>query len=130
MPGAPPLDLSKVNKLEDLSFRCGGWNIQQITTALQTVQSKYLQQVTIHPGAAFANQIVETVHQEWQDLDRLLVQFWNSHSIRPKFTYEADTEGDDLRAFAPSLLPELTRRGLVDLVEDQRRYLSAPLAEE
>jgi hypothetical protein len=130
LPGAPLLDLSKVNKLEDLLFRCGGWNVQQITMALQTVQSKHLQKVTIHPGVAFANRILGTVHQEWQDLDHLLVQFWNSHSIRPKFTYEADKEGDDLRAFAPSLLPELTRRGIVDLVEDQRRYLLAPLTEE
>ena len=58
-----------------------------------------------------------TVRQEWEDLDRLLVQFWTACSIRPKFMYVAEEGEDDLRDLAPSLLPELTRRGAVDLVE-------------
>jgi hypothetical protein len=98
--------------------------------ALQTVQSENIQQITIRPRVTFANQFGETVHQEWQDLDRVLVQFWNSHSIRPEITYEVDKRGNDLRAFAPTLLPELTRRGLVNLVGVQRRYMLDPQAEE
>ena len=100
--------------LKELSFRCGGLNIQQFTMTLQTVQSKNLQQITIHPYATFTNMNEETICQEWWDLDRLLVQFWTSRSIRPEFRYEMGREGEDFKAFAPRLLPELTRRGLVD----------------
>ena len=115
--GRPSFDFSKATKLKELVFRCGEPNVQRIVMALQTVQSKRLQQITIHPHGAFAIPVKEAVRQEWQDLDHLLVQFWTSRSIRPKITYEAGTGGDNLRAYVPNLLPELTRRGLVDLVE-------------
>ena len=89
-------------------------------------------QITIHPRVTFtfATQFGEAVHQEWLDLDHVLVQFWNSHSVRPEITYGAGGRVDDLRAFAPILLPELTRRGLVNLVEVQRQYTLDPQAEE
>ena len=47
----------------------------------------------------------------------MLVQFWTSHAIRPKIEYEAGEEGEDLKGLAPGLLPELTRRQVVDLLE-------------
>jgi hypothetical protein len=112
--GMPPLDLSEATRLKDLSFRCEGSIIQQFTMALQTVQPEHLQQITIHPYVAFADPVEERVSQEWQDLDRLLVQFWTLRSIRPKIKYGVWEGGNGLRALAPSLLPELTRRGLVD----------------
>jgi hypothetical protein len=141
--GAPPLDLSKATKLKDLSLRCAGANIRRFTLTLQTIRSKNLQQITIHTRAtiadlqlisasirrysASANPVEEKVRQEWQDLDRLLVQFWISHSIRPKITYETWKIGDDSRGLVQSLLPELTRRGLVDLIEHQ--MVSQPVEE-
>jgi hypothetical protein len=115
--GRPSLDFSKATKLKELVFRCGEPNVQRIVMALQTVQSKSLQQITIHPYGAFAIPVKEAVRQEWQDLDHLLVQFWTSLSIRPRIACEAGIGGDNLRAYVPNLLPELTRRGLVDLVE-------------
>jgi hypothetical protein len=111
-----PLDLSQAAKLKDLLFRCGGSNVQRITMALQTVRSKHLRQITIHPCAASARLSGEPVPQEWQDLDILLVQFWTSHLIRPKIMYDPGKGVNDIRGLAPSLLPELTRRGAVDLV--------------
>lgn len=60
--------------------------------------------------------------RDWQDLDRLLVQIWASYSIRPWIMYETGKEGRDQKDHAPSLLPELTRRGFVDLVEVPRLY--------
>jgi hypothetical protein len=108
----PSLDFSKATKLKELVFYCGEPNVQRITMALQTVQSKNLQQITICPYGSWENPVEEDVRQEWQDLDHLLVQFWTSCSIRPRIIY-----GDYLRALVPNLLPELTRRGLVDLVE-------------
>ena len=53
----------------------------------------------------------------------MLVQFRTSRSICPKVVYEVELDGNggddgiDWRDDALSLLPELTRRGLVDLVE-------------
>jgi hypothetical protein len=113
--GTPPLDLSKVVKLKELWFRCGTLNLPRITMALQTVQSRNLQQITINPYGTFVNLIGATDPQEWQDLDHLLVRFWTSHSIRPKIVYQA---GKGLNDLVPSLLPELMGRGAVDLVED------------
>jgi hypothetical protein len=114
--GTPPLDLSKTTKLKDISLRCNGPNFQPFAIALRTVQSKRLHQITIQLCGVFVYPVEEAVLREWQDLDRTLVQFWTSHSIRPKI-YVASGRKGDLRGFAQSLLPELTRRGVVDLVE-------------
>ena len=53
------------------------------------------------------------------DVDRLLVQFWDSRSIRSKFMYlpMAGNEKVEIRDRAGRLLPELTKRGIIDLVE-------------
>ena len=85
---------------------------------LQTVGSGYLQSITIEPHDLPPETVEEEVYQEWHDLDRVLVQFWTSHSIRPRVVYMPRLgEGKDLGVDVPILLPELTRRGLVDLVE-------------
>ena len=118
-----PLDLSKARKLKDLLFWFGGLDVQRITMTLQTAQSKHLQQITIYPRGSFANPVEETVRRGWQDLDRLLVQFWTSHSIRPKITYDAGKGQDDWGVSAPMFVPELTRRGIVDLVANRCRYM-------
>ena len=112
------LDLSKATKLKDLALRWRGPSPQRITMALQTIESKKLQHITIHLyNTTLEDPVEEMDHREWQDLDHLLVQLWTSHSIRPQAAYEVVGGGKDLRDHAPSLLPELTRRGLVDLVE-------------
>ena len=115
--GKPPLDLSDATKLKELLFRYTRHSVQWIAVALQTVQSKNLQQITIQPYGAIANPVKDTVSQEWQALDHLLVRFWTSHSIRPRIKYKGGRGGDRLKAIIPSLLPELTRRGLIDWVE-------------
>jgi hypothetical protein len=117
--GKPPLDLSKASKLKELSFRLGGLDVQRITMALQTVQSEHLQQITIHSCGNFANPVEEAVRQAWQDLDRMLVQFWTSHSIRPKITHDAGKGQDYWGVSVSRLLPVLTWRGLVDVVASQ-----------
>ena len=105
-------------KLRDLTFRCKGATIRWIVSALHTVESQTLHQITIHPyTGTLRYSIYESIHRGWHDLDRLLVRFWTSHSIRPRLVYSPDSGGRDTRDHAPSLLPEMTRRGLVDLVE-------------
>jgi len=113
--GTPSLDLSKATKLEHLKFRGECLSVQWIATTLQTIHSKNVQSITIYPRPDRA--IGEAVRREWKNLDRMLVRFWTSHSIRPQVMYVAGIGGDDLRDCIPSLLPELTMRGLIDLVE-------------
>ena len=91
-------------------------SIQWIALTLQTVKSKKLQRIHVCQATALPEDIGEVICREWQDLDRTLVQFWISHSIRPRVTYVVGKGGKDLRDHVPNLLPELTRRGLVDLV--------------
>lgn len=97
-------------------FGCNGPDVKWVTMTLRTTESTDLQRVVIQSPSGFRDLIGKTLYQEWQDLDRVLLQFWNSRSIRPKIRYKKG--GCDLRALAPRLLPELTRRGIVDLVED------------
>ena len=84
--------------------------------ALQTVESEDLQRIILRPDITTSNMTEGTVPQEWQDLDLLLVRFWTSRSIRPQVVYAPITGGEDTSYHAPNLLPELTRRGAVDLV--------------
>jgi len=112
------LDLSETTKLEDVEFRCSEPNVRSITMALQTAKFESLQRITILADATtFANPIEETICQEWQDLDRLLAQLWTSHSVCPKVTFKKIKGWGGFRDVPPSLLPELTRRGVVDVVE-------------
>jgi len=108
-------DLSRATKLKYLVFQCNQPNVQWVTMALQTANSKDVQQITLRPDHyAFRHSIHETVYQEREDLDRLLVQFRTSRSIRPKIVYEMEVDEEDLTRYALNLLPELTVRGLVD----------------
>ena len=85
--------------------------------ALQTAKSKDLQHIEVNLYTALVGPIGETVQQEWLDLDRLLARFSTSHSIRPTITHNKGEGWVNLRNLAPTLLPELTTREAVDLVE-------------
>ena len=117
-------DLSQAAKLRDLMLLGRRSNIHWIVAALQTVQPKNLQQVTIHPSTLPRGNPGEIDHRDWEDLDRLLVEFWTSHSVRSQLVYSPNSGGRDTRDRVPTLLPELTKRGLVDLVE----YTYPPLS--
>ena len=87
-----------------------GW----IHAALRTVKSTNLQRIEIYIGFPSPGSIFwDTVDREWRDLDRVLVQLWTSHLIRTKILYVETHTGDYLRG----RLPEVIRRGLVDLVQ-------------
>ena len=110
----PSLVLSKATKLRDIMFRCKKSNVQWITASLHTVQSKHIQQVSLELSL---DVFWRTSHQEWTDLDSLLVRFWTSHALRLKVMYESRRGWGDQREHVARLLPELMRRGVVDLVE-------------
>ena len=61
----------------------------------------------------FGQTIGEENCEQWLDLDRLLVKFWESRSIRPKVKSMTDR---DVRDYVGHLLPEITKRGIIDLV--------------
>ena len=92
---APPLDLSKLAKLKEVVLGCGGPSVQWIVITLQTAESINLEQITIRWSTASGTSIAESVHREWQDLDRVLLQFWISRSIRPKIGYWGGVGGRD-----------------------------------
>ena len=112
----PAIDLSNLTKLKDLEFELFRFDVRWITATLQTANSNSLWQITIHSDIVIFDSIGETDRQEWRELDRLLVQLWTSRSIRPKFAFTKERGRGDLGDFAPGLLPELTSRGVVDLV--------------
>ncbi|KAF9780877.1 hypothetical protein BJ322DRAFT_287392 [Thelephora terrestris] len=101
----PPLDLSNAMKLKHLNFRWGRTHVRWITMTLQTVQSKDLRRITVFLRNILFAPAEETI-LEWHELDRLLVQLWISHSIRPRILYK-----DVVGGIVSRLLPELTMKG-------------------
>ena len=111
-------DISVATKLNQLVFQCNWPTVKWVIMLLQTANSKDLRQITVRLNPRnFGHVVYETIRREWGDLDRLLVQLWTSHSIRPKVTWGPRPGREDMRAYVSRLLPELDRRGLVDLVE-------------
>jgi hypothetical protein len=117
-------------KLKEVAFRLNSWSIQWVITALQTTTPEHrdLQQIMIHIPyyltvvkvfADVRRAIGEAGYGQWLDLDRLLVQLWESRSICPKAVVRATQakEKKDTRDCVARLLPETTKRGIIDLVE-------------
>ena len=125
-----PINLSEATRLKDIEFRSGELNTEWVTTTLRTITPKHrdLKQIFIHisykftlegSGASIKHTTGETTYREWLDLDRLLVQLWESRSIRPKVKYRCKSQSERKEAIdgVSCLLPEITKRGMVDLVE-------------
>lgn len=113
------MDLSKATKLQRVMFRCKSLEIGWITATLRTITSQHqdFQQACLNfcdvcdlaeldPGMG------------WPDLDRLLVQVWESRSIRAKLEYtEFQRRAGGLMDLVVRLLPESMKRGTINLVE-------------
>ena len=109
------LDLSKATNLKKVVFNIGRSSVTWIVTALKTIKSMDLQWITLQSQDVGPYRMSRTEKEflpaEWRDLDHLLVQFWTSHSIRPKFVDASEY----FKGLIPTLFPELTRRGLLDI---------------
>jgi len=100
-------------------FRCGGLRAEWISKTLHSVEPNTLQRLSLELPrcAAIEDTTWETVQQEWLDLDCLLVQFWVSHSLRLQVIHTPGRGEKDLRDRMAMFLPEMTRRGITDLVQ-------------
>ena len=122
------IDLSTATRLKDITFRVNSHNVEWITTELQTLAPKHqdLRQISIHLpynlsfagfGPNIRRILSEATYEQWLEFDRLLVQFWESRSIRPTVTRTKVVGMQSMRDCIECLLPEVTRRGIMDLVE-------------
>lgn len=96
--------------------------------ALQTITSKHedLRQISIRiyddkiftaRPAYVQRAFNETAYGQWADLDRLLIQLWESYAIRPKILYSVVKDKEEaVRVFMGVLLPEVMGRGIIELV--------------
>jgi len=124
-----PIDLSRAAKLKDVVFQCAilrsGWVIRAPETI--AFQHRNLQQTPTHTPRALSytlreNGVAELI-EGGPNLDRLLVRFWDSYSIRPKVIYpRKNNVKRTTRDWVGDLLPEITKRGIIDIVEESSVY--------
>jgi len=108
-------------------FRCAWLRAEWITKTLYTVESKNLHSLSLElPHSGIEDPVWEVAHREWLDLDRLLVQFWDSHKLRSKVIYAKAKGEKDAKDEVAKFFPELTRRGIVDLGQRFERGCNPP----
>ena len=124
-PGSASISLSKATKLKEVVFRPGPRVVGWVIAALRTITPNHrdFRQITIRIPyyltlpkvlASIRRAIGEENYRLWLDLDRFLVQFSESRSIRPKVVC---TTARGTRGSIGCLLPEASKRGIIDLVE-------------
>ena len=60
----------------------------------------------------------EKIHREWVDLDRLLIQFWESRTVRPRIICQVgEKQKKPMWERIGDLLPGVTERGITELVD-------------
>jgi hypothetical protein len=106
-----------------------------ITVALKTLTPRHanLQKVAIHiPIPARLSPVDEPfdvkktvggeVYSQWRDLDCVLVQLWESHAICLQVICSTGGEEKVAREFIEGLLPEMTKRGRLEMVNKGGLY--------
>ena len=121
-----PINLCKATKLKEVLFRCGslvhecGWVLSSLKTI--TADHRDLQQISIRvPYPSDEGQHRRTMiggetarpGMRWSDLDRLLVQLWESHSVRLRIVLPWTRDKARANGWAGYLLPETTKRGVI-----------------
>lgn len=85
---------------------------------LQHISIQLYDSKIIYVGADVRKGVGEQTYEEWLDLDRLLVRAWESHLIRPELVCKVmGGKGKNVEGCIGLLLPEVTKRGILDLVE-------------
>lgn len=111
------LDLSTARKLKGVTFVCKTLDIHWIATALDTMEIKNIQGIAfvLSHDTIVRSLAEQSIHREWLDIDHLLAQFWASYSLRPRLSSECEQGDRSLEGDVAKLLPESTKRGIVDL---------------
>ena len=122
------IDLSNATRLKGVAFEVDPPDVDWIAMELQSITPKHqdLQQISIHlPGRMIPSsadtdtreRMGETIYGQWLDIDRILVQFWELRSIRPRVVCLIATGAEPaVGHFVGSILPEATRSGIIDLL--------------
>ena len=118
------IDLSRVPNLQDVAFRLTSLSVGWITRVFKTTIPRHqgLRKISIrirHLAYFDLDTIKQSEdYEQWLDFDRLLVQFWESRSTCPTVVWTTwKRERQNMRGFAECLLPEITRRGMIDFVK-------------
>jgi len=122
VPESASLNFSKVTKLREVVFRPESKNVDWITMALQTITPSHrdLRQISVYvpfhlTRANVGQGIGEVPLGSWSDLDCLLVQLWESRSIRPRVGYaRQEWQGQSAEYSIGCLFSEATKRGIID----------------
>jgi hypothetical protein len=109
-----------VTKLKEVAFRSRKFFTTWITKALRTITSEHrnLRLISIY-NASIYNSFPHSspnITAGWLDLDRILVQLWESHTVRTKI-HTSGKEDGEVCEFISGLLPETTKRGIIELVD-------------
>jgi hypothetical protein len=129
----PPstIDLSTAGGLKDVTLE---WNRNPEWAAMTlrtiTHNQRHLQQISLKaPSESYPqfsdsddtlmNALDKAVYEGWLELDEVLVQLWESNSIRSDVAYDAPSsvDGRDTRCQVESLLSGAMARGIVRLTE-------------
>ena len=128
---AEGVNLDRATKLEHVAFMCllrPGWILATLETV--TRDHRELKRIALavfssrgfHDSEGDEHAVGGGVYQKWLELDRLLVQLRESHSIRLEVTHDKaiDTNGRKERSRMKVLLPEVMAREMVDLAGQWR----------
>ncbi|KAF9778142.1 hypothetical protein BJ322DRAFT_1214811 [Thelephora terrestris] len=119
------IDLSKATKLREVAF----WFTSDptwIKNSLRTILPEHrdLQKILIYGDPYYdilpnepvgSKEVVgEEIYKQWMELDGLLVRLWESRAVRTKLTVRR--KGGRVYNLATGLLPEMTKRGIIQSV--------------
>lgn len=127
-PRAGSIDFSKATRLKEVEFNLTQIEVVWIAMALKTLtyKNRDLREILLHIFVESSPEdepdnvrepIGDEVHKQWVDLDQVLVQLWESNAIHTKVIYPTRREEEETREYIGTLLPEMVRRGIVEMMD-------------
>ena len=62
--------------------------------------------------------IGEETHEQWMDLNHILVRLWESSGVHTHILYTTEEEKREACKYIGALLPGMTKKGIVEMVDD------------
>jgi hypothetical protein len=115
---APPVNFSKATKLKEIMFKFHRRHTAWVVSTLKTITSDHrdLQHILIYFPFSARDMVDEDTYNQWRDLDRILVQLWESHAIRVNPIFDAGEEKrEGVSEWVGALLPEANKRGMIGM---------------